>query len=89
MNTHLQVALSGAIPALIAMWLVDRLDAKRPEPRSTRRLVVLVGMLSVIPALVLELVLSSVTAGSIEPVMTYQGSSFEAFVVAAGVEEAC
>jgi RsiW-degrading membrane proteinase PrsW (M82 family) len=89
MNTHLQVALSGAIPALIAMWLVDRLDAKRPEPRSTRRLVVLVGMLSVIPALILEVVISSAAAGSIEPVMTYQGSSFEAFVVAAGVEEAC
>ncbi|HEY6180143.1 MAG TPA: PrsW family intramembrane metalloprotease [Kofleriaceae bacterium] len=89
MNMHLQVALSGAIPALIALWLVDRLDAKRPEPRSTRWLVVLVGMLSVIPALVLELVLSAVTAGRIEPQMTYQGSSFQAFVVAAGVEEAC
>src|SRR5215475_9365346 len=89
MNTHLQVALSGAIPALIALWLVDRLDAKRPEPRSTRWLVVLVGMLSVIPALVLEVVLSSLAAGRIEPQMTYQGSSFQAFVVAAGVEEAC
>jgi len=89
MNTHLQVALSGAIPALIALWLVDRLDAKRPEPRGTRWLVVLVGMLSVIPALVLELVLSAVTSGRIEPQMTYQGSSFQAFVVAAGVEEAC
>jgi len=89
MNTHLQVALSGAIPALIALWLVDRLDAKRPEPRSTRWLVVLVGMLSVIPALVLELVLSAVTAGHVEPQMTYQGSSFQAFIVAAGVEEAC
>ena len=89
MSTHLQVALSGAIPALILMWLVDRLDAKRPEPRSTRRLVVLVGMLSVIPALILELVISGLFAGKIEPQLTYQGSSFQAFVVAAGVEEAC
>jgi RsiW-degrading membrane proteinase PrsW (M82 family) len=89
MNTHLQVALSGAIPALIAMWLVDRLDAKRPEPRATRRLVVFVGMLSVLPALIIELVLSSVMSGRIEPQITYQGSSFQAFVIAAGVEEAC
>lgn len=89
MTTHVQVALSGAIPALLLMWLVDRLDAKRPEPRSTRWLVVLVGMLSVIPALILELAISSLTAGRIEPQMTYQGSSFQAFVVAAGVEEAC
>lgn len=89
MNTHLQVALSGAIPALILMWLVDRLDTKRPEPRGTRRLVVLAGMLSVIPALVLEVMIPALAAGRIEPEMTYQGSSFQAFIVAAGVEEAC
>jgi RsiW-degrading membrane proteinase PrsW (M82 family) len=90
MNTHLQVALSGAIPALILMWLVDRLDAKRPEPRGTRRLVVLAGMLSVIPALILEaVIIPALVGGRIEPEMTYQGSSFQAFVVAAGVEEAC
>jgi RsiW-degrading membrane proteinase PrsW (M82 family) len=89
MNTHLQVALSGALPALILMWLVDRLDARRPEPRGTRRLVVLAGMLSVIPALVLELLIPALAAGRIEPEMTYQGSSFQAFVVAAGIEEAC
>jgi RsiW-degrading membrane proteinase PrsW (M82 family) len=89
MNTHLQVALSGALPALLLMWLVDRLDARRPEPRSTRRLVVLAGMLSVIPALVLEVMIPALAAGRIEPEMTYQGSSFQAFVVAAGIEEAC
>jgi RsiW-degrading membrane proteinase PrsW (M82 family) len=89
MSTHLQVALSGAIPALLLMWLVDRLDARRPEPRSTRRLVVLVGMLSVIPALILEVVVSGVADGHVEPQLTYQGSSFQAFIVAAGIEEAC
>ena len=89
MNTHLQVALSGALPALLLMWLVDRLDARRPEPRGTRRLVVLAGMLSVIPALVLEVMIPALAAGRIEPEMTYQGSSFQAFIVAAGVEEAC
>jgi protease PrsW len=89
MNTHLQVALSGAIPALVLMWLVDRLDAKRPEPRGTRRLVVLAGMLSVIPALILEVMIPALATGRVEPEMTYQGSSFQAFVVAAGVEEAC
>ena len=89
MSTHLQVALSGVIPALVAMWLVDRLDAKRPEPARTRRLVVFFGMVSVIPALILETVLSRGFDGVIEPQLTYQGSSFQAFVVAAAVEEAC
>jgi protease PrsW len=89
MNAHLYVALSGVIPALIAMWIVDRLDARRPEPRRTRRLVVVFGMLSVIPALVIELVLMAHVGGLLEPQMTYQGASFQAFVVAAAVEEGC
>ena len=86
---HFEVALSGVIPALVAMWLVDRLDAKRPEPARTRRLVVLAGMLSVIPALVIEVGLSSLVGARLEPQLTYQGASFQAFVVAAAVEEAC
>jgi protease PrsW len=89
MNAHLAVALSGAIPALVAMWIVDRLDARRPEPRRTRRLVVLLGMLSVIPALILEVSLVEVVGSRVEPKITYQGASFHAFVVAAAVEEAC
>jgi RsiW-degrading membrane proteinase PrsW (M82 family) len=89
MNTHLEVALSGVIPALVAMWIVDRLDAKRPEPARTRRLVVFFGMLSVIPALVLETLLAKLVGGQLQPQLTYQGASFQAFIVAAAVEEAC
>jgi RsiW-degrading membrane proteinase PrsW (M82 family) len=86
---HYEVAFSGVIPAIIAMWLVDRLDAKRPEPASTRRLIVFFGMLSVIPALILEVGISRLIGGQLEPQLTYQGASFQAFVVAAAVEEAC
>jgi len=88
-STHLQIALSGALPALVAMWLVDRLDRKRPEPPSLRRKVAIFGALSVIPAILLEMVLSNHVGASLDPEFTYQGSSFKAFVVAAGVEEAC
>ncbi len=88
-NANVQVALSGVIPALVAMWIVDRLDRKRPEPASTRRLVVFVGMLSVIPAIFLERWLISDIGASVAPQFTYQGASYHAFVVAAGVEEAC
>jgi protease PrsW len=84
-----QIALSGAIPALIAMWLVDRLDRKRPEPARTRRLVAFVGMLSVIPAIILELTVSSTLGEQLQPRMTYQGATFNAFIVAAAIEEAC
>lgn len=84
-----QIALSGAIPALVAMWLVDRLDRKRPEPARTRRLVAFVGMLSVIPALILEMVVLAQLGVHVEPQMTYQGATFHAFIVAAAIEEAC
>ena len=89
MNAHFQVALSGVIPAIVAMWIVDRLDRKRPEPASTRRLVTFVGMLSVIPAIFLEGWLIKGIGASVTPQYTYQGASYHAFVVAAGVEEAC
>jgi len=85
----IQVALSGAIPAIAAMWIVDRLDQRRPEPPRLRRLVAFIGMLSVIPALVLEIGLSSTLGEAIEPEFTYQGATFKSFFVAAGIEEAC
>lgn len=71
------------------MWLIDRLDAKRPEPASTRRLVAFAGMLSVIPALVIEILVANTVGESVPPLLTYQGSSFHAYVVAAMIEEAC
>ncbi len=89
MDAKFQVALSGVIPAIVAMWIVDRLDRKRPEPASTRRLVAFVGMLSVIPAIFLEGWLIKGVGANISPQYTYQGASYHAFVVAAGVEEAC
>ena len=89
MDANVQVALSGVIPALVAMWIVDRLDRKRPEPARTRRMVAFAGMLSVIPALIVEGQLVKGVAHLIGPAYTYQGASFNAFVVAAAVEEAC
>jgi RsiW-degrading membrane proteinase PrsW (M82 family) len=71
------------------MWLVDRLDAKRPEPARLRRLVAFVGMLSVIPALIAEVVVGKSLGEHVGPPLTYQGASFQAFVVAAMIEEAC
>ena len=89
LSTHTYVALSGVIPALVAMWLIDRLDAKRPEPFSLRLRVSIFGALSVIPAIILELTLSSTVGTHVGPEFTYQGASFHAFVVAGAVEEAC
>jgi protease PrsW len=71
------------------MWFVDRLDRKRPEPARTRRLVAFFGMVSVIPAVILELVVGATLGEQVAPRMTYQGASFNAFIIAAAIEEAC
>ncbi len=88
--TRVVVALTGAVPAVVAMWVVDRLDRQRPEPARLRHLIVVLGMLSVIPALILELGLTDMFGDDLEPLdLTYQGATFKSFIVAAGVEEAC
>ncbi|MGE0549341.1 MAG: PrsW family intramembrane metalloprotease [Kofleriaceae bacterium] len=71
------------------MWVVDRLDLRRPEPVRLRRWVAIGGMVSVIPAIVVELSLMATVGAQLGSELTYQGASFHAFVVAAGVEEAC
>ena len=88
-NTHYYVAASGALPALFAMWIVDRLDAKRPEPPALRRKVALFGALACIPAIAIELAISAAGDRAAIPQITYPGAAFQAFVVAAMVEEAC
>ena len=88
-NPTYEIAASGAIPALVAMWLVDRLDAKRPEPPRLRRAVAFGGMLSVLPAIVIELALGNSVGSHVAPAITYQGATFQSFIVAAFVEEAC
>src|SRR6185437_5129634 len=88
-NTHLYIALSGFVPAVLAMWIVDRLDAKRPEPASLRRKVALFGALSCLPAIILEMFVGAIGNGQGIPQITYPGAAFESFVVAAMIEEAC
>ena len=87
MNANL--ALTGVIPGIVAMWYVDRLDAKRPEPARLRRWVAVLGALSVIPAVMLGSLLESTVGERIGPAFTYNGAFYRAFILAAIVEEAC
>jgi RsiW-degrading membrane proteinase PrsW (M82 family) len=77
------LALTGALPALAAMWYFDQIDAKRPEPRWTLRKVAIAGALSTVPCVIAALMLMPFAP----PLLTYERALFESFVVAAGVEE--
>ena len=72
----------GVFPALVALWLVDRLDRKRPEPPSLRRLMALAGGLITVPVIIVEVELMH-----LGPQSGYAGALFKAFVVAAMTEE--
>ena len=48
---NLWLAAAGALPAVVAMAYVDRVDAKRPEPRWALRKVAALGALSVVPCI--------------------------------------
>ena len=84
-----ELAVSGAVPAIVAMALVDRLDGKRPEPPSLRRLSALFGMVAVAMAVVAESAVVGLAGDHVGSRLTYQGASFHAFIVAAMIEEAC
>lgn len=75
------LALSGAIPALFFMWLVERLDAKRPEPRWQLRKVAILGGLSTLPVILVQVPLDALAPEGLA------GALFTSFIVAAITEE--
>lgn len=88
-GAHYLVAASGAIPAIAAMLYFDWLDRKRPEPWKLRYATTVVGMLSVLPVLVLDLMIDA-GLGSTAPARDgYAHAAYLSFGLAAGVEEAC
>jgi RsiW-degrading membrane proteinase PrsW (M82 family) len=81
---NFMLALYGAVPALLAMYYVDRLDAKRPEPRSSLRKMALLGGLVVIPVALIELGLQRAVGARLTG---YAHALFVGFIVAGVVEE--
>jgi RsiW-degrading membrane proteinase PrsW (M82 family) len=79
---HAGLVLAGALPALVAMYYVDRLDAARPEPRWSLRKVAIAGGIATLPCIFIELFLTK-----IGPTLGWDRVFFSAFIVAAAVEE--
>ena len=77
-----ELALLGAAPALVAMAIIDRMDSKRPEPRSTLRRVALAGAISALPVILVGELLKLVG-----PTTGYAAALWMSFVIAALPEE--
>lgn len=76
------MALTGMLPALALMTLVDLADAKRPEPHWQVRKLALLGALAVVPVFFLQTWLAKL--------VTFTGPAgafFDSFVSAALIEE--
>jgi protease PrsW len=80
---QLELALLGAAPALLAMAIIDAMDAKRPEPRSTLRRVALAGAISALPVILLGELLKLAS-----PAPGYAAALWMSFMIAAIPEEA-
>lgn len=80
---QLELALLGAAPALVAMAVFDRMDRKRPEPRSTLRRVALAGSISALPVILVGELLKLVG-----PTTGYAAALWMSFMIAALPEEA-
>lgn len=77
-------ALSGMLPALLAMYYIDRLDSARPEPRWQLRKVAILGGLATIPCIAIQL---GIDKGLHIDAHTPAGALFTSFITAAGTEE--
>jgi RsiW-degrading membrane proteinase PrsW (M82 family) len=80
---QLELALLGAAPALLAMAVIDAMDAKRPEPRSTLRRVAMAGAISAFPVILVGQLLKLLS-----PDPGYAAALWMAFAIAAIPEEA-
>ncbi len=88
-QAHYLVAASGALPAIAAMLYFDWLDRKRPEPWRLRYAVTIVGMLSVVPVIALDLLIAEALGDAAPDQGGYAHAAYLSFGLAAGVEEAC
>jgi protease PrsW len=92
MSGRIELALLGALPAILAMAYFDRLDAKRPEPRSTLRRVTLAGMVSAVPVVLvgglLKLLGPESLGGPAGASSSYAAALYMSFMIAAFPEEA-
>ncbi|GMU61628.1 MAG: hypothetical protein AMXMBFR34_33910 [Myxococcaceae bacterium] len=75
------LAVSGALPAIFMMWLVGRFDAKRPEPQWQLRKAALLGGLSTLPVIVVQLQLEKLNPGGVA------GALYTSYGVAGFTEE--
>ncbi|MFO0624953.1 MAG: PrsW family glutamic-type intramembrane protease [Polyangiales bacterium] len=71
-------------PAFLLLRMFQRMDAKRPEPPGSVRTVVLLGVASCIPAVIIELMLTALLGPA---TVNADGKLVNAFLVAATTEE--
>jgi len=75
------LALSGTLPAIVLMAIVARADSKRPEPKKQLYLATLLGGLSTIPVIFIQLAMEKANPGGVA------GAMYTSFFVAALTEE--
>ncbi len=82
-NVNILLSLSGALPALVGMFIIHWLDRRRPEPLRTLVRVAIFGALIAVPVIIVQLIMKAF--GPNQP--GYWSSFYTSFFVAGLVEE--
>ena len=77
--------LAAVIPAIALLIYYYRLDKAKPEPKGLVIKIFFLGILSIVPAIIIELLVSAM--GSSLDSIPFLSSFFRAFIVAALIEE--
>jgi RsiW-degrading membrane proteinase PrsW (M82 family) len=75
------LALSGVLPAIVLMAIVARFDARRPEPKKHLYLATLLGGLSTLPVIAVQLPLEKLNPGGV------LGALYTSYFIAGLTEE--
>ena len=80
--------MMAVVPAAILLWYVYRMDPVEKEPTALLGRLLLAGMLSTVPAMVIEPVATALVFGDATP-STLAEVAFDNFVIVALTEECC
>jgi RsiW-degrading membrane proteinase PrsW (M82 family) len=89
MASLFELFAAAVLPCLVLLWFIIRRDRYEREPFRILLATFVLGALSIIPAVLLELFLSSILPEPANPFSDIAGLILHNFVVIAAVEESC
>ncbi len=89
MTSLLELFVAAVVPCLVLLWIIAKRDRYEREPLRMLLVTFVLGALSIVPAVILELILSNVLPEPTNPFSDIVGLILHNLIVIAAVEESC